>query len=90
MGRFGGRQVPVPRDFGDDTTDFLMAAGALIGAFLQRHHAHATATEQMRVQTEAQSWEILLQKRRYNGAEVQEALDHVTNRISAISLAMTN
>jgi transcriptional regulator with GAF, ATPase, and Fis domain len=82
----------VPRDFSEDTIDFLMAAGALIGAFLQRHHAHSTATEQMRVQTEAQSREILLremqhrvknnfqlilssvslQKRRYNGGEVQE------------------
>jgi two-component sensor histidine kinase len=97
----------VPREFDEETTDFLMAASALIGAFLQRHHAHATGTEQMRVQTEAQSREILLhemqhrvknnfqlilssvslQKHRYNGVEVQEALDHVTNRISAISLA---
>ena len=97
----------VPRDFSEDTTDFLMAAGVLIGAFLQRHHAHGTEAKQIRAQTEAQGREILLremqhrvknnfqlilssislQKRRYSGGEVQEALDHVTNRISAISLA---
>jgi two-component system, sensor histidine kinase PdtaS len=96
-----------PRDFSEDTTDFLMAAGALIGAFLQRHHAHVTEAERIQARSQAESREVLLremqhrvknnfqlilasisiQKRRYQGADVHRALDHVNSRINAISLA---
>ena len=96
-----------PRDFSEDTTDFMMAAGALIGAFLQRHHSQAAEAERIHARSEAESREILLremqhrvknnfqlilssiaiQKRRYQGADVHRALDHVNSRIHAISLA---
>lgn len=96
-----------PRDFSEDTTDFLMAAGALIGAFLQRHHSHAAEAERILAHSQAESRDILLremqhrvknnfqlilssiaiQKRRYQGADVHRALDHVNSRINAISLA---
>jgi two-component system, sensor histidine kinase PdtaS len=96
-----------PRDFSEDTTDFLMAAGALIGAFLQRHHSHAAEAERILARSQAESRDVLLremqhrvknnfqlilssiaiQKRRYQGADVHRALDHVNSRINAISLA---
>lgn len=97
-----------PRNFSQDTIEFLMAVGALIGAFVQRHCAKPRESARFAAAAaEAQSREILLremqhrvknnfqlilgsialQKRRYSGAEVQRALDHVANRINAISLA---
>jgi two-component sensor histidine kinase len=96
-----------PRDFSEDTTDFLMAAGALIGAFLQRHHSQEAEAERIQARSHAESREILLremqhrvknnfqlilasisiQKRRYKGADVHRALDHINSRINAISLA---
>jgi two-component system, sensor histidine kinase PdtaS len=96
-----------PRDFSEDTTDFLMAAGALIGAFLQRHYSHAAEAERILARSQAESRDVLLremqhrvknnfqlilssiaiQKRRYQGADVHRALDHVNSRINAISLA---
>jgi len=96
-----------PRDFSQDTTEFLMAAGALIGAFLQRHQAHASEAERISARAQAEMREVLLremqhrvknnlqlilasiaiQKRRHRGTDVHRALDHVTSRISAISLA---
>ena len=96
----------VPRDFTEDTTDFLTAAGALIGTVL-RHITHPEAERLVAAAAEAQRREILLremqhrvknnfqlvlssisiQKRRSQGTEVHRALDHVANRINAISLA---
>ena len=96
-----------PRDFSEDTTEFMMAAGALIGAFLQRHHSHVAEAERIQARSQAESREVLLremqhrvknnfqlilasiaiQKRRYEGADVHRALDHVNSRIHAISLA---
>jgi two-component system, sensor histidine kinase PdtaS len=51
-----------PRDFSEDTTDFLMAAGALIGAFLQRHHSHVAEAERILARTQAEIREILLRE----------------------------
>ena len=51
-----------PRDFSQDTTDFLMAAGALIGAFLQRHHAHASEAERISARTQAETRDVLLRE----------------------------
>ena len=50
------------RDFSQDTTDFLMAAGALIGAFLQRHHAHASEAERISARTQAETRDVLLRE----------------------------
>lgn len=52
----------VPRDFSEDTTDFLLATGALIGAFLQRYQARSADAETERARNEAQSREILLRE----------------------------
>ena len=96
----------VPRDFTEDTTEFLTAAAALIGTVL-RHNARPEEARLVAAAAEAQRREILLremqhrvknnfqlvlssisiQKRRYQGAEVHRALDHVASRINAISLA---
>jgi two-component sensor histidine kinase len=51
-----------PRNFSEDTTDFLMAAGALIGAFLQRHHSHAAEAERILARSQVESREILLRE----------------------------
>jgi two-component system, sensor histidine kinase PdtaS len=51
-----------PRNFSEDTTDFLMAAGALIGAFLQRHHSHLAEAERILARSQAESREILLRE----------------------------
>jgi two-component system, sensor histidine kinase PdtaS len=51
-----------PRDFSHDTTEFLMAAGALIGAFLQRHHAHAAEAERISARAQAETREVLLRE----------------------------
>jgi two-component sensor histidine kinase len=97
-----------PRDFSQDTIEFLTAVGAMIGIFVR--HLTAEPNEAMRLAAaaaEAQNRDVRLremqhrvknnfqlvlssiaiQKRRYDGAEVQRALDHVASRINAISLA---
>jgi two-component sensor histidine kinase len=51
-----------PRDFSHDTTEFLMAAGALIGAFLQRHHAHAAEAERISARAQVETREVLLRE----------------------------
>ena len=52
-----------PRDFSEDTTDFLMAAGALVGAFVQRQRQ--TPSEALRfaaAAAEAQNRDVLLRE----------------------------
>jgi two-component system, sensor histidine kinase PdtaS len=52
-----------PRDFSEDTTDFMMAAAALIGAFLQRHSAQPDeAVRLIAVAAEAQRRDVLLRE----------------------------
>ena len=51
----------VPRDFSEDTTDFLTAAAAMIGTFVQRHNARPDEEARlMAVAAEAQKREVLL------------------------------
>ncbi|MCK1512729.1 GAF domain-containing protein [Bradyrhizobium sp. 190] len=96
-----------PRDFTEDTTDFLTAVAALIGTVLSHKARPDQEARLMAAAAEAQRREILLremqhrvknnfqlvlssisiQKRRYQGAEVHRAPDHVASRINAISLA---
>ncbi|WP_065754336.1 sensor histidine kinase [Bradyrhizobium paxllaeri] len=97
-----------PRDFSEDTTDFLTAAAALIGTFVLRHLEFPDKeTRLLTAAAEAQKRDILLremqhrvknnfqlvlasislQKRRHQSQELHRALDHVANRINAISLA---
>jgi len=96
-----------PRDFTEDTSDFLTAAAALIGTVLRYNARPEEGARLMIAAAEAQRREVLLremqhrvknnfqlilssislQKRRYDGPEVLRALDHVANRINAISLA---
>lgn len=97
----------IPRDFGHDTINFLLAAGALIGAFVGRYGGDPAADRLTAAMIEAQNREVLLrelqhrvrnnfqlilasiaiQKRRYPKGDIQRALDHVTSRINAMSLA---
>jgi two-component sensor histidine kinase len=98
----------VQRDFGQDTTDFLVAAGTIIGTCVQRlDNGPAQNDELATVRLEAQHRQTLLremehrvknsfqlilasitlQKRRHPMGEVHLALDHVAERINAISLA---
>lgn len=52
-----------PRDFSEDTTDFMMAAAALIGAFVQRHSAHPDeAVRLIAAAAEAQRRDVLLRE----------------------------
>ena len=51
----------VPRDFTEDTTEFLTAAAALIGTVL-RHNAHPEGERLMAAAAEAQRREILLRE----------------------------
>jgi two-component sensor histidine kinase len=52
-----------PRDFSEDTTDFMMAAAALIGAFVQRHSAQPDeAVRLIAAATEAQRRDVLLRE----------------------------
>ena len=97
-----------PRDFGEDTLEFLIAAGALIGAAVRRKIAERGRGRRPRGgRAQAQAREVLLremqhrvknsfplilasiriQKRRFESKDVHRALDHVANRINAISLA---
>jgi two-component sensor histidine kinase len=97
-----------PREFGSDTIELLMAASAVIGAFLrgqeaQGFEANRLASEavkardrelalremQHRVKNNFQVIlaSITLQRRRFQSSDVDRALDHVANRINAISLA---
>jgi len=97
-----------PRDFSQDTIEFLTAAAALIAAFVQRHTAEpGEAARAAAAALEAQNRDVLLremqhrvknsfqlilasiaiQKRRHPTEDVLRALDHVANRINAISLA---
>jgi two-component sensor histidine kinase len=97
-----------PRDFSQDTIEFLTATAGLIGAFLQSHRgelseAARVAAAAMRAQSRdvllremqhrvKNSFQIVLasiaiQKRRYAAGDAQRALDHITSRINAISLA---
>jgi two-component sensor histidine kinase len=98
----------VPRDFGQDTSDFLMVAGTIIGTCVRRLGDDPAKNEQLAtVMLEAQHRQTLLselehrvknsfqlilgsitlQKRRYADGDVHLALDHVAERINAISLA---
>ena len=97
-----------PRDFSQDTIEFLTATAALIGAFLQSHRGELSEAARLAAATmQAQSRDVLLremqhrvknsfqiilasisiQKRRYAAGDAQRALDHITSRINAISLA---
>jgi two-component sensor histidine kinase len=97
-----------PRDFSQDTIEFLTAAAALIAAVVQRHTAEpGEAARAAAAALEAQNRDVLLremqhrvknsfqlilasiaiQKRRHPTEDVLRALDHVANRINAISLA---
>ena len=52
-----------PRDFSEDTTDFMMAAAALIGAFVQRHSAQPDeAVRLIAAAAEAQRRDVLLRE----------------------------
>jgi two-component sensor histidine kinase len=95
------------RDFTEDTSDFLTASAALIGAVLRYTARPDEEARLMIAVAETQRREVLLremqhrvknnfqlilssislQKRRYQGPEALRALDHVANRINAISLA---
>jgi two-component system, sensor histidine kinase PdtaS len=97
-----------PRDFSQDTIEFLTATAALIGAFLQSHRGELSEGARLAAAAmQAQSRDVLLremqhrvknsfqiilasiaiQKRRYAAGDAQRALDHITSRINAISLA---
>jgi len=99
---------PSPRDFAQDTIDFLMAAAAIIASALHRDSSERGEVSAVtRAAVEAQQRELLfnelqhrvkngfqiilasvaLQKRRFENPEVHRVLDHVANRIMAISLA---
>lgn len=98
----------VPRDFSQDTVDFMAAAAAILGAVIQRQsESRDEAIAVAEATAEAQRREVLLrelqhrvknnfqmvlaaismQKRRFDKADAQRALDHIANRINAISLA---
>jgi two-component sensor histidine kinase len=98
----------VPRDFSQDTSDFLVAAGTIIGACVQRLNIAPAENEQLAAAVREAQYRhtllremehrvkngfqlilasITLQKRRYTSGDAQVALDHVAERISAISLA---
>lgn len=98
----------VPRDFGHDTTDFLVAAAGIVGACVRRLDVEPAQSERLAAAVlEAQHRQTLLremqhrvknsfqlilasialQKRRYGPGDAQRALDHVADRINAISLA---
>ncbi len=98
----------VPRYFSQDTSDFLIAAGALIGTCIRRlgvepaqsnrlaaavmeaqHRDPLLREMQHRVKNSFQLilGSITLQKPRHGAGDVQRALDHVADRINAISLA---
>jgi two-component system, sensor histidine kinase PdtaS len=51
-----------PRDFSEDTTDFLMAAGALVGAFLNRRSSRGEAMQLAEATARAHEREILLRE----------------------------
>jgi two-component system, sensor histidine kinase PdtaS len=52
-----------PRNFSEDTTDFMMAAAALIGAFVQRHSAEPDeAVRLIAAAAEAQRRDVLLRE----------------------------
>jgi two-component sensor histidine kinase len=52
-----------PRDFSEDTTDFMTAAAALIGAFVRRHSAKPDeAAPLIAAATEAQKRDVLLRE----------------------------
>jgi two-component sensor histidine kinase len=96
-----------PRDFSEDTADFLTASAALMGTVLRFNARPEEEARLMIAVAEAQRREVLLremqhrvknnfqlilssislQKRRYQSSEALRALDHVANRINAISLA---
>jgi two-component sensor histidine kinase len=97
-----------PRDFGQDTVEFMTAAAAILGMAVRRQGAASSeASAAAEAAAEAQRRDVLLrelqhrvknnfqvilasislQKRRFEGPDAQRALDHVANRINAISLA---
>lgn len=98
----------IRREFSEDTVEFMMAAGAIIGAVIRRHQAELSEAAALAdAAAEAQQRETLLrelqhrvknnfqtilasisvQTRRLEDPKVQRALEHVANRINAISLA---
>jgi two-component system, sensor histidine kinase PdtaS len=97
-----------PRDFSQDTIEFLSAVGSLIGSKLRSDSENAIESGSMTAAViEAQHRDVLLremqhrvknnfqiilasislQKHRYESSDVHHALDHIANRINAISLA---
>jgi two-component sensor histidine kinase len=97
-----------PREFSDDTLNFMTAAAATIGAVIRRFQAAQREAEaiasasretqqrqdllsemQHRVKNNFQIIlsMIALQRRRINEEAARRVLDHVANRINAISLA---
>jgi two-component sensor histidine kinase len=98
----------IQRDFSQDTLEFMTAAGAIIGAAVQRLSAERGEADALAAAAaQAQAREVLLremqhrvknnfqiilasiniQKRRFSDAAAHRALDHVADRINAISLA---
>ena len=98
----------IQRDFSEDTTEFMIAAAAVIASSVQLNEAdRSKAATLAATAAAAQTREVLLgelqhrvknnfqlvlasianQKRRFNDPDVDRALKHVANRISAISLA---
>jgi two-component system, sensor histidine kinase PdtaS len=97
-----------PRDFSEDTLEFLVAAAALVGTLVRRKMVEAMEAERMaaahsrtrRLETLLGEMQhrvknsfalilssISLQKHRFENKDVERALDHIANRINAISLA---
>ncbi|WP_460451104.1 sensor histidine kinase [Alsobacter sp. SYSU BS001988] len=97
-----------PRDFSEDTLEFLVAAGALIGTVVRRKVAETMEADRLAsANSDARQLETLLremqhrvknsfalilssislQRHRFESKDVERALDHVANRINAISLA---
>ncbi len=92
----------VHRDFTQDSVQFMVAAAAIIGSLLRddtssRGEAAAQAQHREILLRELQhrvknNFQLILasiglQKRRFPEGETHRALDHITNRINAISLA---
>ncbi|WP_245299641.1 MULTISPECIES: histidine kinase dimerization/phosphoacceptor domain -containing protein [Mesorhizobium] len=88
----------VTRDFSEDTVDFMTAAAALIASAMRRPEVDRSNLEsrevllremQHRVKNNFQLIlaSIAIQKRRLERPEVHRALEHVANRVNAISLA---
>jgi two-component sensor histidine kinase len=87
-----------PRDFSQDTIEFLSAAAALIAAIVQSHTAEPSEAARLAAAAvEAQNRDVLLREMQHRvknsfqlilaSIAIQRALEHVASRINAISLA---